>query len=226
MAACYTPAGLAFGSGWGPADTPYHAGYGAGYGAHATHGLLRCAPAALGDFSYAGYGGGAPYPSSYAAYGGCPRAGQPFQAKYKLVNHLRVHTGERPFACPAPGCGRVFARSENLKIHKRTHTGEKPFVCEFEGCQRRFANSSDRKKHAHVHTTDKPYRCRAQGCHKSYTHPSSLRKHAKAHCRPAPGVNQWDIAAEWRAASSPRYGQPAYLGAHTLHSWRAAEAVY
>ncbi|KAL1285183.1 Zinc finger protein ZIC [Trichinella pseudospiralis] len=111
----------------------------------------------------------------------CSRAGKPFKAKYKLVNHIRVHTGEKPFACPFPSCGKVFARSENLKIHKRTHTGEKPFRCEFAGCDRRFANSSDRKKHSHVHTTDKPYYCRADGCGKSYTHPSSLRKHMKVH---------------------------------------------
>ncbi|XP_012278930.1 zinc finger protein ZIC 4 [Orussus abietinus] len=112
---------------------------------------------------------------------GCSRNGRAFKAKYKLVNHIRVHTGEKPFPCPFPGCGKVFARSENLKIHKRTHTGEKPFKCEYSGCERRFANSSDRKKHSHVHTSDKPYNCRVSGCDKSYTHPSSLRKHMKVH---------------------------------------------
>ncbi|KAG6937162.1 zinc finger protein ZIC 4-like [Chelydra serpentina] len=125
--------------------------------------------------------GGPEHSNHICEWEGCARENKPFKAKYKLTNHIRVHTGERPFLCPFPGCEKVFARAENLKIHKRIHTGEKPFACEFAGCGRRFANSSDRKKHAHVHSSDRPYGCSVKGCEKSYTHPSSLRKHLKTH---------------------------------------------
>ncbi|XP_065668595.1 zinc finger protein GLI4 [Hydra vulgaris] len=112
---------------------------------------------------------------------GCSREGKSFDAKYKMVIHLRTHTGEKPHTCPAKGCGASFTRIENMKIHIRSHTGEKPYVCQFEGCDKSFANSSDRFKHKRTHMEKKPYRCPVLGCEKSYTDPSSLRKHKKRH---------------------------------------------
>jgi len=69
---------------------------------------------------------GGPEKTNRACYWeGCSRNRKPFKAKYKLINHIRVHTGEKPFLCTWANCGKVFARSENLKIHIRIHTGEK-----------------------------------------------------------------------------------------------------
>ncbi|KAK9681287.1 hypothetical protein K7432_015685 [Basidiobolus ranarum] len=34
---------------------------------------------------------------------GCPRNQKPFTKRHKMYNHLRTHTGERPFQCPVAG---------------------------------------------------------------------------------------------------------------------------
>ncbi|PAV80894.1 hypothetical protein WR25_06899 [Diploscapter pachys] len=136
----------------------------------------------------------------------CPRRHSSFKAKYKLTNHLRVHTHEKPFHCDK--CSKRFARSENLKIHQRTHTGDKPFQCQFPNCEKWFANSSDRKKHMHVHNPDKPYVCKYKDCLKTYTHPSSLRKHLKIHERKADQLISCDVMDESSDSGHASAGTP------------------
>ena len=110
---------------------------------------------------------------------GCPRNGKGFNARYKMLVHMRTHTGERPHRCNHESCGKSFSRLENLKIHTRSHTGEKPYACPVEGCSKRYSNSSDRYKHTRTHSETKPYHCKVVNCMKKYTDPSSLRKHYK-----------------------------------------------
>ncbi|XP_071954104.1 zinc finger protein GLIS3-like isoform X2 [Antedon mediterranea] len=112
---------------------------------------------------------------------GCTRRYKPFNARYKLLIHMRVHSGEKPNKCTFEGCNKAFSRLENLKIHLRSHTGEKPYLCQHPGCTKAFSNSSDRAKHQRTHLDTKPYACQIAGCTKRYTDPSSLRKHVKAH---------------------------------------------
>ncbi|KAG5899639.1 hypothetical protein JTB14_036012 [Gonioctena quinquepunctata] len=111
----------------------------------------------------------------------CPRKTKPFNARYKLLIHMRVHSGEKPNKCPFKGCDKAFSRLENLKIHQRSHTGERPYLCQFSSCTKSFSNSSDRAKHQRTHFDTKPYACQVTGCLKKYTDPSSLRKHVKNH---------------------------------------------
>ncbi|XP_028283408.1 zinc finger protein GLIS1 [Parambassis ranga] len=127
-------------------------------------------------------------------WAGCVRRHKPFNARYKLLIHMRVHSGEKPNKCMFEGCSKAFSRLENLKIHLRSHTGEKPYICQHPGCLKAFSNSSDRAKHQRTHLDTKPYACQIPGCTKRYTDPSSLRKHVKAHS--AKGLQEREIKVQ------------------------------
>uniref|UniRef100_A0A182PBD0 C2H2-type domain-containing protein n=1 Tax=Anopheles epiroticus TaxID=199890 RepID=A0A182PBD0_9DIPT len=136
----------------------------------------------------------------------CPRQYRPFNARYKLLIHMRVHSGEKPNKCRFPSCKKAFSRLENLKIHQRSHTGERPYNCQFQGCSKAFSNSSDRAKHQRTHYDTKPYACQLPGCNKRYTDPSSLRKHVKNH-----GNRPADVPMRRKAHDIParrRFSEP------------------
>ncbi|XP_075227169.1 uncharacterized protein LOC142327750 [Lycorma delicatula] len=115
----------------------------------------------------------------YCGWEGCSRGDRGFNARYKMLVHVRTHTNEKPHHCFQ--CDKSFSRAENLKIHARSHTGERPYVCPVPGCGKAYSNSSDRFKHTRTHFVDKPYVCKVPGCPKRYTDPSSLRKHVKTY---------------------------------------------
>lgn len=44
---------------------------------------------------------------------------QEFSKNFDLQQHVRSHTGEKPFQCIV--CGRAFAQKSNVKKHMQTH---------------------------------------------------------------------------------------------------------
>lgn len=82
----------------------------------------------------------------------CPVCCKRFRHISNVVNHERVHTGEKPFACPV--CRKSFAQEGNLRTHVRIHSGHTPYVCPV--CRKSFAQMANLRSHSRTHATSTP----------------------------------------------------------------------
>lgn len=79
---------------------------------------------------------------------GCPRT---FSSRFKLVRHILIHSGERPFQCSS--CGRRFHRKDHLKNHLQVHNPNKILhACEL--CQKTYSSLLSYRKHIALHAAE------------------------------------------------------------------------
>lgn len=92
----------------------------------------------------------------FCSYEGC---GKSYTKPVRLAEHIRSHTGERPFRCPQKGCGQSYLRETHLQAHMRSHVKneqEKPLECGERDCDKRFWTNQHLKRHVKlVHEQDK-----------------------------------------------------------------------
>ncbi|XP_070255191.1 zinc finger protein 526 [Myotis yumanensis] len=124
----------------------------------------------------------------------CGVCGKGFKKLVHVHNHLRTHTGERPFQCHS--CGKTFASLANLSRHQLTHTGVRPYQCL--DCGKRFTQSSNLQQHRRLHLrpvafaraprlpitglyNKSPYCCGT--CGRWFRAMAGLRLHQRVHAR-------------------------------------------
>ncbi|KAF7726896.1 hypothetical protein EC973_008191 [Apophysomyces ossiformis] len=91
----------------------------------------------------------------YCGWKDCSRTQKPFTKRHKMHNHLRTHTGERPFVCNEPGCGKRFSRPDSLTTHTKIHSNIRPYLCQYPECGKAYYHLRSLRKHERLHEARK-----------------------------------------------------------------------
>ncbi|XP_034554263.1 zinc finger protein 407 [Notolabrus celidotus] len=117
----------------------------------------------------------------------CNLCERSFSEKWALNNHMKLHSGEKPYKCAWPSCHYAFLNLSAMKDHYRTHTGEKSYLCDLCG----FAGGTRHAltKHRRQHTGERPFKCKL--CNFASTTQSHLSRHKRIHTGEKPYRCPW-----------------------------------
>ncbi|XP_070692228.1 zinc finger protein 407 [Pempheris klunzingeri] len=117
----------------------------------------------------------------------CDLCERSFSEKWALNNHMKLHSGEKPYKCAWPSCHYAFLNLSAMKDHYRTHTGEKSYLCDLCG----FAGGTRHAltKHRRQHTGERPFKCKL--CNFASTTQSHLSRHKRVHTGEKPYRCPW-----------------------------------
>uniref|UniRef100_A0A3Q0SI62 C2H2-type domain-containing protein n=1 Tax=Amphilophus citrinellus TaxID=61819 RepID=A0A3Q0SI62_AMPCI len=110
----------------------------------------------------------------------CTACNKSFRTQAFLNNHLKTHSAARPYACGQ--CGKCFTKLQSLTKHILAHSGQKPFYCNI--CNKGFTQSTYFKRHMECHTSQMTFPCKH--CSKIFPTAFKLSNHERWHTRDRP----------------------------------------
>lgn len=113
----------------------------------------------------------------------CRTCDKAFRTSQARTKHELLHTDKRPYECKS--CDSAFRQKSHLLSHMLTHTKEKRHVCHV--CQKAFAIRSNLVVHLRMHTGEMPYACNQ--CPKKFLVSGQLKRHKMSHN----DANDWDL---------------------------------
>uniref|UniRef100_A0AAY4BN57 C2H2-type domain-containing protein n=1 Tax=Denticeps clupeoides TaxID=299321 RepID=A0AAY4BN57_9TELE len=105
----------------------------------------------------------------------CSLCGKRFYCTSHLISHQRCHTGEKPYSCDE--CGKAYSHLNSLKLHQRSHSEEVIFICTT--CGKSFSRLPYLRIHRRSHTGERPFTCSV--CGKRFQCSSHLTIHLRTH---------------------------------------------
>lgn len=99
-------------------------------------------------------------------------------SKFKLQDHMNLHTGARPYCCAE--CGKRFCQIYNYRVHLRTHAQNKVARLQCRVCLMSFASQEALKDHlSRTHFEDQFYECDL--CKRVFTSLKACEHHVQLH---------------------------------------------
>ncbi|XP_073340645.1 uncharacterized protein [Pagrus major] len=99
-------------------------------------------------------------------------------SKFKLQDHMNLHTGARPYCCAE--CGKRFCQIYNYRVHLRTHAQIKQDRLRCRVCLKSFASQDDLNNHlSRTHLEDEFYECDL--CKRVFTNLKECEYHVQLH---------------------------------------------